>query len=141
VLTGTNMMNSTHQVEWSSDGTTLVTGGGNKEYNAKIWDVKTGKLLGTFPMIAKMSRMPFDPGYKDLDNISFHPSLPLVTVVNKNYTRLLNPANGELLQTLDNSSYPGKWTTDGRLLITTSKDGKLKIWELIKSDLNMTSSN
>lgn len=131
VFRGPNMQYSTHQVAWSRDGITVVTAGGNKEFNGKIWDIQSGKLVATFPMVAKKSRMPFTFGYKDLDHISFHPSRPIITVVNNKYVRLLN-AKGELLQKLDNATQPARWTTDGRLLITATKDLKtLQIWELI----------
>jgi len=134
VLKGSNMRDSTHQVEWSSGGETLVTAGGNKEYNGKIWGVKTGKLIATFPMVRKYSRIPFDFGYKDFDSLSSHPSLPILTVVNNNFVRLLNAHNGELLQKLDNATHPAKWSADGRLLVTKTKDGKtVQIWELIDS--------
>lgn len=127
------MQYSVDQVAWSSDGMTVVTAGGNKEFNGKIWDIKSGKLIATFPMVAKQSRMPFTFGYKDLDHISFHPSRPVITVVNNKYVRLLN-AKGELLQKLDNATHPAKWTADGRLLITNTKDGKtMKIWKLVET--------
>lgn len=112
---------------------TVVTAGGNKEFNGKIWDVMSGNLIATFPMVAKASRMPFTFGYKDLDHISFHPSRPIITVVNNQYVRLLN-VKGELLQKLDNATQPAKWTSDGRLLITVTKDLKtLQIWELVET--------
>lgn len=133
VFRGANMQFSIDQVAWSSDGMTVVTAGGNKEFNGKIWDIKSGKLIATFLMVARKSRMPFSFGYKDLDHITFHPSLPIITVVNNKYVRLLN-AKGELLQKLDNATHPAKWTADGRLLITNTKDGKtMQIWELVET--------
>ena len=133
VFRGANMQYGVDQVAWSSDGMTIVTAGGNKEFNGKIWDVKSGKLIATFPMVAKESRMPFTFGYKDLDHISFHPSRPIITVVNNKYVRLLNP-KGELLQKLDDATNPAKWTSDGRRLITVTRDLKtLQIWELVET--------
>jgi WD40 repeat protein len=131
VFGGANMQYCADQVAWSSDGMNVVTAGGNKEFNGKIWDISSEKLIATFPMVAKESRMPFSIGYKDLDHISFHPSRPIITVANNKYLRLLN-AKGELLQKLDNATHPAKWTSDGRLLITVTKDLKtLQIWELL----------
>lgn len=133
VFRGTNMQGSAEQVAWSGDGLTFVTAGGNREFNGKIWDVESGRLIATFPMVAKESRMPFTFGYKDLDHISFHPSRPIITVVNNKYVRLLN-AKGELLQKLDNATQPARWTSDGSRLITVTKDLKtLQIWELVET--------
>ncbi len=131
VLRGGNMRDSAQQVEWSYDGNRVVTAGGNTEYNGKIWDVRTGKLIATFPMVAKVSKNPLDVGYKDLDFLSFHPTLPIFTAVNKNFVRLWDAGTGELMQVLENATYPAQWTEDGQLLLTKTNNGKtLQIWEL-----------
>jgi len=130
-LKGRNMMYATHQVVWSADSKTLAIAGGNKGYEGKIWDVTTGKLNSAFKLLAKLDDSFWAPGYKDLDRMKFHPHLPILMITNNNYVRFVNPADGELLQRLDNTR-AATWTKDGRRLITSTADGKsIQIWELV----------
>jgi len=57
-LTGRKMLAAAQQVAWTSDGQTLITGGGtsSKSFEGKIWDVATGRLKATFPMVLTYSR-------------------------------------------------------------------------------------
>jgi len=128
-LTGRNMMTSAHQMVWSPDGQTLVTAGGSKKYDGKIWDAPKGRLRATIPMVFERRTGLFRDN-DDLDNLSFHPTLPMLMAVNNNFTRFWNPANGELLQTLETTGFPSEWSADGRLLVRLAKDRKsVQIWE------------
>ena len=51
---------------------------------------------------------------------------------NNSFIRFWNPATGELLQMLENTSFDAQWSADGRLLVTFAKDRKsVQIWELV----------
>ena len=129
-LTGKNMRYCAHQFEWSPDGKTLVTGGGSKKYEGKIWDVATGKLHATFPMVAKIGRVPFTSYFGDIDSLSFHPTVPILIAESNNFIRFWNPQTGELIQTLESTGFRSHWSADGRLLVRLSKDQKsVQIWE------------
>jgi WD40 repeat protein len=132
MLTGRNMRDSTHQLVWSHDCQTLVTAGGSHKYEGKLWDVATGRLIATFPMLAKEGHMPLSGiYYNDLDGLSFHPRLPILMATNNNFIRFWNPVNGELLQTIENPGSNAQWSADGQLLLTISKDQNfVQIWEL-----------
>jgi WD40 repeat protein len=132
-LTGKNMLGAANQWVWTSDGQTLITGGGNtsKSYEGKIWEITTGRLKAKFPMILTYSRIPLDFGYKNRDALSVHPTLSIVSAVNEKFTRLWNAETGELVQTLDNAR-GAKWSADGTLLLTYGKDfGFAQVWDVV----------
>jgi WD40 repeat protein len=127
------MLGAAQQVVWSSDGQTLITGGGrkSKSFEGKIWEIGTGQLKATFPMVLTYSRIPFDFGYKNRDELSVHPTLPIVSAVNEKFIRLWSLETGELLQTLENAR-GAKWSADGTLLLTYSKDLNIaQIWDVV----------
>ena len=132
-LTGKNMLNAANQWVWTNDSQTLITGGGNKtkSYDGKIWEVPTGRLKATFPMVLTYSRIPFDFGWKNRDQLSVHPTLPIVSAVNEKFIRLWNAETGELVQTLANAR-SGKWSADGTLLLTYGKDFEfVQVWDVV----------
>ena len=132
-LTGKNMLAAAGQRVWTSDGQTLITGGGDtsKSFEGKIWELGTGRLKATFPMVLTYSRIPFDFGYKNRDELSVHPTLPIVSAVNEKFVRLWSAETGELLQTLENAR-GGKWSADGTLLLTYSKALDVaQVWDVV----------
>ena len=130
-LTGKNMLYSAQQIVWTNDGKTLITGGGRKPFEGKMWDRATGQLKTTFPMVLTYSRIPFDFGYKNRDDLSVHPTLPIVSAVNEKFIRFWNSETGELLQTLENAR-AGKWSADGTLLLTYGKDFQFaQVWDVV----------
>lgn len=132
-LTGKNMLGAAAQVGWTSDGQTLITGGGrsSKSFEGKIWELATGRLKATFPMVLTYSRIPLDFGYKNRDDLSVHPTLPIASAVNEKFIRLWSSETGELLQTLENAR-GGKWSADGTLLLTYSKDLDVaRVWDVV----------
>jgi len=130
-LTGRNMMWSTHQVVWSSDSQTLVTAGGSHGYQGKIWDVATGQLRAGLALIVKEGWLPFIGSYlNDLDELSFHPTEPVLIGTSMKLVKFWSPLSGELLQTIAASE--ARWSKTGELLVTTSEDKKsLQLWELV----------
>ena len=129
-LTGKNMRNAAGQVAWSSDGQAFITGGGGK-YEGKIWEVGTGRLKGTFPMLLTYERTPFLFGIDNLDRLSVHLTLPIVSAVNDKFVRMWSLETGELLQRIDNAGR-AEWTTDGKLLLTFQKGLEVaQIWEVV----------
>jgi WD40 repeat protein len=130
-LTGKNMLGAAQQVVWTNDGQTLITGGGRKSFEGKMWELATGQLKATFPMVLTYSRIPFDFGYKNRDDLSVHPTLPIVSAVNEKFIRFWNSETGELVQTLENAR-GGKWSADGTLLLTYSKNLDFaQVWDVV----------
>ena len=118
------------QLLWSSDSRTLIRAAGYK-CEAKSWDVTTGQLKTTFPVLLTFSRIPFDFGYRDLDHLSLHPSLPIVSAANEKFVRLWNSETGELMQRLENTGGYAQWSTDGTLLLTFAKDLRsASVWDV-----------
>jgi WD40 repeat protein len=135
-LTGKNMRDSDSQRVWSADSQTYVTGGGSnsKKFEAKIWDVKTGQLKATFPMLLTYSRIPFDFGFKDRDSLSVHPMLPVISASNNKFVRFWSSETGELMQTIEDTG-PATWSADGTLLLTYAKDLQVAhVWRVVLQD-------
>ena len=119
---------------WSNDGRTFVATSGYK-YKGRIWDVSTGRLKATIPLVLTYSRIPFDWGYKDRDKLSLHPTLPIVTAASSKFVRLWNADTGELMQTLENTGRMGEWSADGKLLLTSSKDFTFVfVWDVVRKE-------
>jgi WD40 repeat protein len=133
-LTGKNIFGEYEQRLWSADGQTYVSASGNKHYEGKIWDVKTGRLKATFPMVLTFSRIPFDFGFKNRDSLSAHPTLPVISASNDEFIRLWNSETGELMQKIDNTGGPANWSADGTLLLTFEKNLQVAhVWRVVAS--------
>lgn len=118
------------QTVWSDDGRTLVIASGNK-YKARVWDVAQARMKATFPMLLTYSRIPFDFGYKDRDNLKIHPTLPVISAANDKFIRLWNADTGELLQTLESGGFT-EWSADGKLFLTWDKDlTSARVWDVV----------
>lgn len=112
-----------NQTLWSNDGRTFVAASGRK-YQARVWDVNTGRMRAIFPMVLTYSRIPMTFGFKDRDELAIHPALPIISAANNKFIRFWSSESGELLQTLDNTGGFGEWSADGTLFLTFSKDLK-----------------
>ena len=131
-LTGKNMRYAGQQRVWTSDSQTYITGGGDKKYEGKVWDVKTGRLKATFPMLLTYSRIPFDWGFNNRDELSVHPSLPVAMAANDKFIRFWSTDNGELIQRIDSTGGPAQWSADGTLLLTFGKKRKVAhVWRVV----------
>lgn len=120
-----------HNLLWSSDGRTVVAASGRK-YKARIWDVRTGRVKGTFPMVLRYSRFPLNFGFKDRDELTIHPTLPVISAASNKLVRLWNTETGQLLQTLDSAGWLAEWTADGKLFLTSTKDLKtMYVWDVV----------
>ena len=121
-----------NQIVWSDDGRTLVAASGYSKYEARVWDAGTGRFKATFPMLLTYSRIPLDFGFKDRDQLTIHPTLPIVSAGSNKFIRLWNAETGELLQKLDNTEGSGKWSADGTLFLTFTKDREsAQVWDVV----------
>lgn len=119
------------QMLWSDDGRTLVAASGYSKYEARVWDINTGRFKATFPMLLTYNRIPLDFGFNDRDQLTIHPTLPIVSAGSNKYIRLWNAETGELLQKLDNTEGSGKWSADGTLFLTFTKDQEsAQVWDV-----------
>ena len=118
-------------VFWSNDGRMFVATSGHK-YKGRVWDVSTGKLKATIPMVLTYSRIPFDFGLKDRDELSLHPTLPVISATSNKFVRLWNAETGELMQTLENTGEMGEWSADGKMFLTSTKDWMwVSVWDVV----------
>jgi WD40 repeat protein len=104
---------------FSPDGKQLVTG----TYGvAKVWDVKTGKLLRSLDM------GPTQGGLTP----TFSPDGKVLAIGNRNTTtRLFDPATGKLLRTLDQEMTQGiAFSPDSKVLAATYVDGTVRLWDV-----------
>lgn len=123
------------QLLWSNDGRTVVAAS-DRKYNGRIWDVATGRLKGTFPMVLTYSRFPLNFGFKDRDELAIHPTLAVISAASNKFVRLWSSETGELLQTLDNTGGMGEWSADGKLLLTSTKDLRMAhVWDVVGPEL------
>jgi WD40 repeat protein len=130
-LRGDNMKDAASQMLWSSDSQTLITAGGSQKYEGRIWDVKTGQLKTTFPMVAKESWIPMTFGYSNLDSLSVHPTLPVISAANYKFVRFWDLGTGELMQKIANTG-SAVWSADGKLLLTFTSDvNTTQIWQVV----------
>ena len=119
------------QLLWSDDGRTLVAASGYSKYEARVWDVGTGRFKATFPMLLTYNRIPFDFGFNDRDQLTIHPTLPIISAGSNKFIRLWNADTGELLQKLNNTEGSGQWTADGSLFLTFTKDREsAQVWDV-----------
>jgi WD40 repeat protein len=131
-LTATKWEDWPQYVLWSNDGRTFVATSGHN-YKGRVWDVSTGRLKATIPMVLTYSRIPFDFGFKDRDELSLHPTLPVITATSNKLVRLWNAETGELMQTLENTGGTAEWSTDGKLLLTSTEDRtSIFVWDVSK---------
>ena len=118
-------------VLWSNDGRTFVATSGHK-YKGRVWDVSTGTLKATIPMVLTYSRFPWDFGFKDRDALSIHPTLPLISAASNKFVRLWNAETGELMQTLENTGGMSTWSADGKLLLVSAEDRtSVSVWDVV----------
>jgi WD40 repeat protein len=82
-------------------------------------------------MVLTYSRIPFVFGYENRDNLSVHPTLPIVSAVNEKFIRLWSLETGELLQTIENTTR-GEWSADGTLFLTYPKNLNVaQVWDVV----------
>lgn len=118
-------------VLWSNDGRTFVATSGNK-YKGRVWDVRTGRLKATIPMVLTYSRFPLNFGFKDRDELTLHPTLPLISAASNKFVRLWNAETGELMQELGNTGGVGEWSADGKLFVTATNDRtSMFVWDVV----------
>jgi WD40 repeat protein len=118
-------------VFWSNDCRTFVATSGHK-YKGRVWDVSTGRLKATIPMVLTYSRIPFDFGFKDRDELSLHPTMPIISAESNKFVRLWNAETGELMQTLEKTGGLAEWSRDGKLLLTSTEDRtRVFIWDVV----------
>ncbi|HJP90744.1 MAG TPA: hypothetical protein VJ875_02240 [Pyrinomonadaceae bacterium] len=131
-LTGKHMNGFESQRVWSPDSQTYITADSGKKYEAKIWDVKTGRLKGTFPMVLTYSWIPLVFGSIDRDNLLVHPTLPIVMAANEKFVRFWSTDTGELMQKIDDTGGPAQWSADGTLLLTFRKRLEVAhVWRVV----------
>lgn len=94
--------------------------------------MSTGRLKATIPLVLTYSRIPFDFGFKDRDELSIHPTLPMISAASNKFVRLWNADTGELMQTLESTGGTSEWSADGKLLLISSEDRKsLSVWDVV----------
>ncbi|HEU4712489.1 MAG TPA: hypothetical protein VFS76_13035 [Pyrinomonadaceae bacterium] len=115
---------------FGNDGQTLVVTSGYK-YKARTWDVRTGSFKATIPLILKYSRIPLDLDPRDHDVLSVHPTQPIISAAGNKFVRLLDADTGELLQTLENNTWPAEWSSDGKTFVTFTEGLRTaQVWEV-----------
>ena len=103
---------------YSPDGRVIVTF--HEEGPARIWDVRTRKLLRVLPSQADMRFGRFDPS-----------SRLLVTVGAENAARVWNARTGKRIASLRGHSGPIRsveFSDDGSLVVTAAEDGTARVW-------------
>ncbi|HEU4768121.1 MAG TPA: WD40 repeat domain-containing protein, partial [Pyrinomonadaceae bacterium] len=121
-----------NKVLWSNDARTLVVTSGHK-YKARIWDVASGKVRAKLSLVLSYSRIPFDFGFKDRDELALHPTMPVMSGTTNKFIRLWNTDTGELMQTIDRTNARrGEWSSDGKLFLTFAKDFQsAEVWDVV----------
>jgi WD40 repeat protein len=130
--TGTNLFrfenSDTFRILPNNDKTIIATvPRKDKSIFFQIWEMNTGKLLATVPR---------KKGENSLVSLKWSPDNQLIATTNglRNDVQLWN-LSGEHLQTLPNTTFPMKFSDDGKLLATGGKTSDPKndigfIWDL-----------
>lgn len=107
------------EVFFSPDGRFLATEGENNRYTAKLWEVATGQLKTT---LAK------SPG--KIHSTTFSPDTRIIVTTSDKGVKLWDATNGELLETLNESRFPVRFSADGHTLATGGREGTAMLWEI-----------
>ncbi len=108
-------------LDFSSDGSLLASGGGHDDPSIKIWDIKSGKTIHTLK------------GCKaDVHTVKFSPD-DLFLASASRYLRIWDVKTGRELNELHGHNwtlYDACFSPDGSLLVTTSTDNTMIIWDM-----------
>lgn len=126
---------------FGNDGRTLLISSGYKP-KARTWDVPTGSFKATIPLIMKYSRIPMDLDPRDQDIIDVNPALPIVSAASNKFVRLWDADTGELLQTLEQNTWPAEWSSDGKTFVTFAAGlATAQVWDVLSLSADIDSTN
>ncbi len=109
----------TTDATFSADGRWLATASRDKKTAAKIWDVTTGEVKTTIPLIADRSLF-----------VKFSPDGSMLVTTNDQGVALWDAASGELLANLSEARYPVAFSSDGRTLVSGGRNNTAFLWEI-----------
>jgi WD40 repeat protein/transcriptional regulator with XRE-family HTH domain len=111
-------------VSFSPDEQRLATGGWSGVI--KLWDVATGALLWTSPVLDAIMELAFSPDGRIL-----------ASGATDGHIHLWDAGSGALLQILGDHSGPVfrvSWRPNGELLATAGHDARIRLWEMTGDD-------
>ena len=113
-------------VMFNPEGTSLVVG---YHTQARVWDVSSGQLQATLSPHSDINKLVLFGTYWDgmLMRLSPQGNL-LLTVGNK--TVKVWTTTGEAVATLESVRWPVAFAPDGKVLVTTGRDGSVQLWAI-----------
>jgi WD40 repeat protein len=117
---------------FSPDNQAFVLAHGVYDHSATLVDVAEGKLIADIPIVGKRGFDFISDFLKYTELLSFHPGSRLLMGANQKAMRFWDTRSGHQIKELWEGRYPATFSSDGKLLFTTSQDKKsMSFWKVI----------
>jgi WD40 repeat protein len=109
----------------------FVLSSGLYRHHAHLIDISNGKEIASLPIVARQGSDPVSDYLKYVERLSFHPSSQILMGANQKLVRFWDTKSGQQIREVAEARDPAAFSSDGKLLITASKDQKsILLWEV-----------
>ncbi len=117
-------------MRFSPDNKIFIQAYGLNGHSAAVVDTKNGRKIADFPIKAKHGFDIISDYLSYTEELSFHPSSEVLMGANHDLVRFWDLYAGGQLAEISEARDPATFSTDGKLLVTTAKNGKdILLWD------------